>query len=63
MKSTMNNKIVISSILLLEPTSFIFNKINIDLYTQLKMELLRTTNMEIIELESQIKDICNESNR
>lgn len=60
MKSTMNNKIVISSILILEPTSFIFNKINIDLYTQLKMELLRTINMEIIELESQIKDICNE---
>ena len=60
MKSTMNNKIVISSILIREPTSFIYTKINIILYTQLKMELLRTTNMEIIELESQIKDICNE---
>jgi len=59
----MNNKIVISSILIRESTSFIFTKINTDLYTQLKMELLRTTNMEIIELESQIKDICNESNR
>jgi len=59
----MNDKIVISSILIREPTSFIYTKINTDLYTQLKMELLRTINMEIIELESQIKDICNESNR
>lgn len=60
----MSNKIVIiSSILIRESTSFIFTKINTDLYTQLQMEVLRTINMEIIELESQIKDICNESNR
>lgn len=63
MKSTMNNKIVISSILIREPTSFIYTKINIDLYTQLQKELQLTINMEIIELEYQIKDICNESNR
>lgn len=60
MKSTMNNKIVISSILISEPTSYIFTKINIMLYTQLQKELQLTINMEIIELEYQIKDICNE---
>lgn len=59
----MNNKIVISSILISEPTSYIFTKINIILYTQLQRELQLTINMEIIELEYQIKDICNESNR
>lgn len=30
------------------------------LYTQLQKELQLTINMEIIELEYQIKDICNE---
>lgn len=57
----MNNKIDMNSILVRESTSFIFTKINTILYIQLQMELQLTTNMEIIELDSQIKDICNES--
>jgi hypothetical protein len=59
----MNNKIDMNSILVRESTSFIFTKINTILYMQLQMELQLTTNMEIIELDSQIKDICNEPKR